>query len=497
MSVYPGFSAGFLYNGNCFQSPFQFTDTTKTKYGIVDSWRWDFGETTATNDTSIIKNPSYLYPSSGTRTVRLISTNSKGCADTASVSVLIRDNPVLILPFKDTLICSIDQLPLIAQGTGNFSWVSTPTDPTLTTPNISNPIVGPKDTTLYIVTLNDNGCIKKDTITVNVLDYIEVKLGLDTGICRTDTMIMKTVSHALSYQWSPATGLSSATVKFPVASPDTTTQYIVKANLGLCEAKDTIKIFVAPYPVADAGNGSTLCYGDKVQLHANYIGTSYSWSPTVSLQNPNSLNPFAGPMTTTPYIFTAYSTGICPKPKSDTAWVIVRSQVKAFAGNDTTITAFQPLQLNATGGVNYAWSPAYGLSNTVIRNPIATLPAIIDSIIYRVRVSDSVGCFSDDDMKVYVFKTGPDIFIPTAFTPNNDGRNEIFKPVLVGMQNLAYFRVYNRWGQMLYSTTEVGKGWDGTFGGKPQPPGTYVFSAEALDYTGKQVLKKGTVVLIR
>jgi gliding motility-associated-like protein len=497
MSVYPTFKTDFSFSGNCFQSPFQFTDGTTHTYGTVNKWHWDFGETTLTDDTSNIKNPSYKYNSAGTRTVTLISQSDKGCIDTISKPVLVRANPVLDLPFKDTLICSIDQLPLIAQGTGNFNWISQPTDPSLTTPNIPNPVVAPKDTTLYIVTLNDNGCVKTDTITVNVLDFITVDIGADTGICRTDTIVMKTVSHALSYQWTPATGLSSTAAKAPQVFPNVTTTYYVQANLGLCPAYDTITIQVAPYPVANAGADAMICYGDRVQLHANYNGTGYAWSPTNSLLNPTSLNPIAGPQTTTAYIFTAFSQGICPKPRSDTAWVVVRSQVKAFAGNDTAVTALQPLQLNATGGVTYQWSPSFGLSATNIGNPVATLPFTVDSIIYRVRATDSAGCFADDDMKVIVFKTGADIFIPTAFTPNGDGTNEIARPVLVGMQQLVYYRVFNRWGQMVYSTSEIGKGWDGTFGGKKQPSGTYVFAAQAIDYTGKPVFKKGTLVLIR
>jgi gliding motility-associated-like protein len=496
MSVYPLFKTNFNYNGNCFQSPFNFSDNTASNYGTINTWRWNF-DMLGTNDTSIIKNPSYLYSSGGSKTVRLISTNDKGCIDTAVKTITVRENPILDLPFKDTLICDPDYLPLIALGTGNFSWVSSPVDTSLKTPNISNPVVSPNDTTIYIVTLNDNGCIKKDTITVNVLPFITVRLGPDTGICRTDTMIMRTNSHALSYQWFPATGLSSTTVKFPVASPNNTIRYFVTANLGQCQDTASVLVRVAPYPVADAGNGSTICYGEKVQLHANYVGTGYSWSPTNTLQNPNSLNPFAGPQHTTAYIFTAFSQGICPKPKSDTAIVIVRPQVKAFAGNDTAVTALQPLQLSATGGATYSWTPSLGLSATNISNPVAILPFTIDSIIYKVRATDSAGCFGDDDIKVIVFKTGPDIFVPTGFTPNGDGKNEIAKPVLVGMKELTYYRIYNRWGQMIYSTSEVGKGWDGTFGGKSQPSGTYIFAAQAIDYTGKTVFKKGTIVLIR
>lgn len=497
VSIYPEFKVGFIPSGNCFQSPFTFQDTSKSTYGVVNSWRWDFGDLATNADTSIVQHPSYQYPSAGVRDVRLIATCTKGCIDTAVTQITVRENPLLNLPFKDTLICSIDDLPLRAEGTGNFSWIAQPADPSLTTPNAQNPVVSPNDTTRYIVTLNDNGCIKRDTINVNVLDFISVNIGRDTGICRTDTIVMNTVSHALSYQWSPTTGLSNTNTKFPQAFPDVTTTYFVQANLGLCPAYDTITIQVAPYPVANAGPDSTVCYGDRAQLNGSFVGTGFAWSPVSTLQNPNSLTPIAGPLQTTQYILTAFSQGICPKPKSDTAIVIVRPRVNAFAGNDTTVIALQPLQLNATGGATYTWSPSLGLSATNIGNPIATLPATIDSIIYRVRATDIAGCFADDDMKVIVFKTGPEIFIPTGFTPNGDGNNELVMPVLVGMQKLNYFRVYNRWGQMIFSTSEIGKGWDGKVGGVPQPSGTYVFAAQAIDYTGKVAFRKGTVVLIR
>src|SRR5205085_1781458 len=143
----PLFKTDFTYTGNCYQSPFNFSDNTTSNYGTINTWRWNF-DMTGTNDTAIIKTPSYLYSSGGTKTVRLISTNDKGCIDTAVKNITVRDNPLLNLPFKDTLICDPDYLPLIAQGTGNFSWVALPVDTSLKTPNIPNPVVSPNDTTI-------------------------------------------------------------------------------------------------------------------------------------------------------------------------------------------------------------------------------------------------------------------------------------------------------------------------------------------------------------
>ncbi|WP_207496239.1 PKD domain-containing protein [Aridibaculum aurantiacum] len=492
--VYPGFFPEFDVIGSCFQTPFQFLDRTTTNHGVVSSWRWDFGDLSTTADTSRLRNPNYQYPNSGPRTATLIVGNSKGCIDTITRPVVVNDIPLLQLPFKDTLICSIDTLPLIAIGNGDFSW--TPTTNMIGS-NTSNPLVFPKDTTRYIVTLNENGCIKKDTIMVNVLDFITVELGPDTAICLTDSLRFNTVSHALGYVWTPTDGLSDPGVKHPMAAPLTTTKYHVKANLGKCPHEDSITVYVVPYPQASVGPDVEICYGDRVPLTANIVGSSFTWTPSNSLMNPNTLTPVAGPMQTTSYVIAAYDTLGCPKPYRDTVVVTVRPRVQAFAGRDTVVVANQPLQLTATGGASYLWSPTIGMNNPTIANPIVTLGPNIDSVRYLVRVTTTEGCFEDDDVKVYVFKTPPDIFVPSAFTPNRDGKNDILRPKPVGIRLFYYFRVFNRWGQLVYSTSDIGAGWDGTLNGKDQGSGTYVYMTEGVDYTGKPVFRKGTVVLIR
>jgi gliding motility-associated-like protein len=98
---------------------------------------------------------------------------------------------------------------------------------------------------------------------------------------------------------------------------------------------------------------------------------------------------------------------------------------------------------------------------------------------------------------VTIFKTGPEIFVPKAFTPNGDGLNDIIRPICVGIKQLNYFRVFNRWGQMVYHTSEFGKGWDGTIHGVPQGVANFVYLAQGIDYLGNTIFRKGNVVLIR
>lgn len=495
--VYPGFFPDFKINGSCILNPYQFTDLTATNYGVVNTWHWNFGDQSTTADTSLLQNPSYKYNSTDTIDVQLTVTNSKGCIDTITKSLGLSDTPSIALPFRDTLICSIDTLQLHASsgtGSGTFRWtpyynISDTTNP--------NPFVSPKDTTIYTVTVNENGCVNTDYVTVNVIPKVLLNAGPDTTICQTDAVMLQPVTNALYFKWSPATSLDTSTKKNPLAVPLSDIQYQVVGSVGKCSALDVLNIKVVPYPLADAGNGASICYGKTTELHASMQASSFTWSPANSLLNANTLTPIAGPQSTTVYQFIVTDTLGCPKPVTDTVVVNVIPPVPAFAGNDTVIVANQPLQLNASGGDFYTWSPTTGMNDPNISNPVVLLGPQYDSIIYMVKVSTSEGCSAYDEMKVVVFKTLPDIFVPSAFTPNKDGVNDVLHAKAVGIKQFNYFKIFNRWGLMVFSTTQQDKGWDGTYAGNNQSSGTYVFIAQAVDYTGRLLTKKGTVVLIR
>jgi gliding motility-associated-like protein len=497
--VYPGFIPGITVQGSCAIAPIKFFDATTTNYGVVNQWSWDFGDLTTNADVATSKDSAWLFPSAGTYTVSLLAGNSKGCIDTVTKTFSIRDLPIINLPFKDTLICSIDTLPLIANSTGNFSW-----SPNYNILNInsSNPLVFPKDTTQYIVTVNDDGCISKDTITVNVLDFINVYAGADSTVCLTDSFRLNPQSHALSYIWTASTGEIVNPEKYALVKPTTTTKYFVTANLGKCQDKDSVTITTIPYPQSHINAVAPICYGQSIKLTANIVGSTFSWLPTTNILNETTLSPTVTPLQTMYYYLTANDTLGCPKPTTDSVLIEVIPKVEVFAGNDTAVVLNQPLQLNTITSTipstsTYKWTPSVGLNNTTIANPIATLNINVDSIKYKVVVTRPEGCFGSDEIVVKLFKTQPDIFIPTAFTPNNDGKNDVLKPIPVGIARIDYFRIYNRLGQLIYETKEYMKGWDGNINGTPQASGTYVFAAQGVDYTGKIVFKKGTVVLIR
>jgi gliding motility-associated-like protein len=173
--------------------------------------------------------------------------------------------------------------------------------------------------------------------------------------------------------------------------------------------------------------------------------------------------------------------------------IITIYQTHAKAGNDTIVAIGEPLQLTATGGEYYQWSPPDGLSNPEIADPVAILH---NDVSYILKAYTVLGCPTYDTIFIKVYK-GPDIYVPNAFTPNHDGHNDYFHPVVVGMTRIDQFEVFNRVGQKVFSSQGNGLGWDGTINGSPQPVGTYVWIIRGLDYLGNQHSKKGTVVLIR
>lgn len=490
--VFPGFFAGFTTLGTCILNPIRFVDTTKAKYGVVNKWSWAFGDETASNDSSHVKNPSWKYSTSGTKSVQLIVESSKGCIDTVNSVAEVKEKPTITLPFRDTLICNIDTLPLIALGFGIFNWTPNVIN-LMRNGNTANPLVFPKTTTTFYVQLNEDGCINNDSIKVRVTDRVRLNAGNDTTICLTDAIVLHPQTDGLRFEWTPAATLSDSSKLSPTARPTGTTVYEIIARIGKCSAKDDVAVTTVPYPLANPGPDTVICYRDTAYLHATIDGISYAWSPITALINPQSLNPLAYPIRTTVYTLTVHDNKGCPKPGIGTITVTVRPPVIASAGNDTSIVVNQPLQLNATGAEFYQWTPPTGLNNADIQNPIAN---ISQNMTYVVKAYTADKCYDYDTINIKVFTTLPDIFVPNAFTPER-ASNNLFRPIPVGIRKLDYFRVYNRWGQLVYNNADPGKGWDGTINGNSQGPDTYVWMVQGTSYTGQVIFRKGTVVLMR
>jgi len=286
---------------------------------------------------------------------------------------------------------------------------------------------------------------------------------------------------------------------------------IVKS--GVCpsdiSAAAAVNLLTAKFPQAVAAPADTpICYGATAPLNAYItLGTSYSWSNTEPLTNQGdgivngtaAIHALATPLQSTIYVLSVMNSG-CPNPLRDTFMIHVHQKIVVDAGHDTAVVFNQPLQLNASSNDTtanfWSWAPTTGLDDPYIHNPVAILGPSIDSIRYVVTASTEVNCYGSATILVKVFKTLPDIFVPSAFTPGGTANN-VFRPVPVGIATFDYFRVYNRYGQLVFSTSQAGRGWDGRVNGRLQDPGTFVWMVSGISYQGKTIFHKGTVILVR
>lgn len=321
-------------------------------------------------------------------------------------------------------------------------------------------------------------------------------------ICEGGSIQLQLQSNGTGFLWTPAavTQLNNATVSNPLANPVQTTLYTVTVTLGICTATDDVNVIVLPAPVPNAGPDGNICYGQNFQLQGSG-GVNYSWTPATYLDYATSTGSptVVQPAKTTSYTLSVVDANNCPSLVTDEVTVIVIPPIKVSVSPvDTVVFAGDRIQLNAYSiGTDYTWSPSSGLNNSNIPNPVATASGNDgDVVTYQVTASTSAGCKGEGYITVRVYK-GPDIYIANAFTPNNDGKNDLFIPFPVGIKELKYFRVYNRWGQLIYSTTSLHQGWDGKFSGAEQPSGVYVWMAQAITKDNKIINKKGSVTLIR
>jgi gliding motility-associated-like protein len=462
-----------------------------------------------------------------------------GCADLRA-TINVSTNPPTIpgQVTSDNTVCSGTNSSLLNLGgsVGNIlNWISSNDGINWTTiPNTQNTYTAQNllQTTKFRARVQNGITCRIDTSTAAIITVDPKSIGgnlspANTNICigenSLNTLILSGNNGTVqnwqqsndNINWSGFIPVKNDT-SYNTNSINQTTFFRTIVKSGVCPADTSsvasITFFNIPFPDARLNpDSAAICFGQSTPLQVIINkGTNYSWSNTGTLTNsgngtvgslPFIINAITRPSKTSDYILTVSNTG-CPNSLKDTFHVSVSPRIVVYAGNDTSVVVNQPLQLSASSNFSEAnifnWSPATGLNFTDISNPVATLNSSMGtSIMYVVRATDPIGCFGEDNIIVRIFKTGPDLFVPTAFTPDGDGLNDLIFPVCVGIKQLNYFRMYNRWGQLVFSTNQIGKGWDGRINGIMQGTNNYVFMAEGIDYNGKTIFKKGNIVLIR
>lgn len=381
--------------------------------GVSCTWT----PTTDLSDPNIC-DPFASPTTSTTYTVTV--TDGNGCMDSDDVNVFVFPTPTVTVS-NDTTICEGDCAPLFATGGTTYQWLP---GIGLDDPNIATPLACPTTTTTYTVIVTDgNGCVDSASVTITVNPLPVADAGPDIWLCPGDVANLSG-SGGISCSWTPAGTLSDPNICNPIANPtDTTTYYLTVTDVNGCSQIDSMVVYVNDEVPTDAGPDQTICEGDTVQIGGaptSPAGTTYSWSPAGSLDDPTLGNPLAFPTVTTTYIVTT-TNDTCTN--TDTVVVNVTPTPPADAGPDVEYCIGDSIQLNATGGFSYSWDPPIHLSDPNTFNPWVTSDT---SITYVVTVGDGTGCFGTDTVDVTVHPlpigtAGPDIQICIGDTAQLDG----------------------------------------------------------------------------
>ncbi len=491
------------YTPFCAATEYRFNDAGQTVFG-KGSWQWGFGD----GSHSTVGNPVKVYTEAGVYHVGLRLTGLSGCTDSVTVPIRVDVQKIPQGTIAGDSIACIGQAVNFAATVQNadsavsYSWDF----------GNSNTAAGANALTTYsrggiftvsLITRTAFGCADTAYKSIRVSVAPLVRAGPDLRICRGQSVQLQ-VTGASSFQWSPTDGLSCADCDNPVAQPLLNQTYIVTGSNGFgCSAFDTISISVVQPFNINYSASDTICLGERLQLSASGAPHAYSWSPAAGLNSSTIANPIASPSISTTYRVIGHDNFNC---FTDTGYVTVDvgqvPTVELGTGGEVVAGNRVPLQPVLTNGpfISYAWSPVTGLSCTDCPNPIA---AITTNVTYSLTVTNPYGCSGSDTIGFRVqCVESEQVYIPNAFSPDNDGVNDIFMVRGKGLARVKHFRVFNRAGQVVFErgnfdANDPTQGWDGKVNGIPASPDVYVYTAELLCTGGASYYKKGNVTLVR
>jgi len=466
--------------------------------GATYAWNFGSGATPATSIT--FSQNKVVYATAGIKSVMLITTMGT-CTDTSRQTININQTPAPA--FTSTAPqCTGNAVAFNYTGTTGLGWTynwdfGTGASPALSSAqNPGSILYSTSGIKTITITVTNDICSKSITGTITINPLPIANAGKDTVICNNlSVQIGSTPIAGNTYSWFPTSTLSNPNISNPVSSPIApTTIYIVTVTNTAtgCNSIDSVKVTMLAPLVANAGVDVEICRYDSIQVGTGLItAQNYSWSPSLGLSSITLPNPVASPAATTTY--TVSVTGPGCGPVKDEVTITVHQLPLINAGIDDTITVGSNTQLIVTGGEQYTWSPSYGLSNIGIYNPIANPDSTTS---YAVVGIDIYGCINKDTVMVKVLK--PFFWVPTGFTPDGNGENDIFFVRGEGIKNFE-FGIFNRWGEQIFYSKNQTQGWDGKrqISGEELPAGAYVYYIKGDLTNGYPINAKGIINLIR
>ncbi len=471
------------------------------------TYQWDvplpLTVTGSGSDHASISGPAGSYA------VTVTATGASGCSDTLVV-------PVQIDQINDQInaaitVCAGSEVELNADGAdpdATYSWSSAPPDTDLD-PDSPNPEVTPDVSTVYSVAIAKGACTIIQQVEVAVAPVPFVKLLPDStviALCsETEPLDLSATGSGMLYEWSDNAGftniIGSGTV-LNLSPPVAEGKYYVKTTLGICEAVDSIRVEMGTVAFAVNTLQQQICFGESASLVVQNLNPgsdlSYEWTPAL----PAGATQLVSPGITTQYhVAVTDSRSGCSKDTTFTVEVTSIGVNAEVIGKDTlSFGESTTLQASTTGNgtlFTFEWSPSDGLSDPYSST---TTAAPEEDMVYTVTVTSANGCTATDEVEIFYrgnLCEEPFIFVPKAFTPNNDSNNDFFIIRGVNIVELE-FMVWSRWGEKVYQTNDVNaQGWDGTYKGAELTPDSYAWYARVRCGNGAVYENRGDVTLLK
>ena len=481
-----------------------FTNQSNENFGSILSYTWDFGDGTPLNHE---ENPSHQYTSPGQYEVQLSIMTVLGCRDTVTMPtpVIIKGDPQ-IAGISDTSSClpfSINLSPYeVVPDTSAVTWQwNLPNGQSSNQQSLGAYDFSQAGTYNFtVIATNDVNC--KDTLQATVVIHPDpdVDAGPNSFVCLGDSLNIN-ATGALTYQWQTAPNISCLDCGNPYVYPvNAQTYFVTGTDANGCKNVDSIFVDVQHPFNLTVSDSAIICAGTAVNLLAQGSDL-YTWTANPGGATFNSPNITVSPNITTTYTVRATDTRNCfVKTESVTIYVFPIPEVDA--GEDISIygghpAVIVPILSNDITFLN--WNPTTGI--VAYDYPaITVMPQF--STTYTITVTNNGGCTAQDDIKVTVLCDASNFFLPNTFTPNGDGVNDIFYPRGVGLFSIKTFKIFNRWGEIVFErnnfqANDPNYGWDGTYKGKKQNDDVFVYYMEIICDNDYRISTKGNIALLK
>jgi gliding motility-associated-like protein len=416
--------------------------------GITGDYLWKDGST----------NSNYTIQNAGLYTLQV---TQNGCSSSDSILVNYKPLPVVHLG-NDTGFCAGESLLLNAfsSNINSYLWQDNSTQPDYSVTAPGN---------YYVHVTGNNGCMNADTISITVTQPPSFSLGTDTALCDQQTLAYNFNISGATYLWNNGDTHNRYTI-------NSAGIYWLKVSQGQCSSSDTITVNYNPLPKVNLGKDTSVCAGTAYTLNAYNSGANYLWQDNSRLSTYRVTNPGS-------YYVSVDLNGCV---QNDTVQIAYSSPPVFSLGNDTSLCPGQTIMLEpkVNGLVSYKWQDGSRLDHYTITAAGS----------YTLQVTNNCGSSTDE---LNVSTAVCLLEMPTAFTPNNDGLNDVFRVRYSEFIKEFDMVIYNRWGEKIFETKDPHNGWDGNLKSLPQNEGSYVWVIKLTDHNNKAQTAHGLVTLIR